>query len=313
MAIQSIVRDVTGTVGVEPHLVFISTTDSLATVTTAGYLNQSVSQGFLFDPADIAALTYLDSGAPISEFFRLSYSGNIITLIPLGSDITLPVVADNLAAFSDTDGGIKDSGIATNNVIVNSSTTGQTISTSTVSATPGTIRAIRGAMTTTVTTMTSGNLVGVRGDVTCVGASGGFLYGVQGKVIATGTFSGSIWTAGVFGQLDVSAATMSTAQFAAIWGDYGTTATSGTYAGARGIAMTNTTAAILKSQVYLYGGATNFLELVDNNALVGATYFVTAGTTAGSAGDTSKCNASKVLKITVNGTSYWLPLFASNS
>ena len=39
--------------------------------------------------------------------------------------------------------------------------------------------------------MTSGNVVGVRGEVDYVGASGGFLYGVQGKLIPTGTISGS--------------------------------------------------------------------------------------------------------------------------
>ena len=59
------------------------------------------------------------------------------------------------------------------------------------SATPGTYRQIRGEVTT-FSTMTSGNLVGVRGAVTMATGStvsGGYLYGTQGKAITgTGTF-----------------------------------------------------------------------------------------------------------------------------
>ena len=63
----------------------------------------------------------------------------------------------------------------------------------------------------------------------------------------------------------------------------------------------------------MYGPATNLLELDDNAAGYGVTYFKAAGTSAGSAGDTSKCNATKVLEISVNGTAYYIPLFAQNS
>jgi hypothetical protein len=157
------------------------------------------------------------------------------------------------------------------------------------SATPGTVRTIIGAITDS-TTITSGNLVGVRGACTVVSASGGFLYGAQGKVIASGTLSGSVWAAGVFGQLDISAATVNAGQCAAIWGDYG--ATSGTMTdttGCRGIAMTNTTAAVLNAQVYLYGSATNLLELAGPG---GTMAFVT-----GSAGG----GADVFLTISING------------
>jgi hypothetical protein len=197
---------------------------------------------------------------------------------------------------------------------MNGVATGFEFDTTTSSTTPGTIRSLYGKMSGTGTTMTSGNLVGVRGEVDAVSASGGFLYGSQGKLIVTGTLSGSVWAAGLFGQLDVHSATINAGQVSSVWGDWGATgATATSMTGARGYAFTNTTANILNAQFYMYGPATNLLELDDNSGAYGATYFVAAGTSAGSAGDTSKCNASKVLHITMNGTDYWIPLFASNS
>src|ERR1019366_5364029 len=97
----------------------------------------------------------------------------------------------NLAVFSGS--GFTRNSAASNSV-------------GTALAAPGTIRSITGAIANSNTTMTSGNLVGVRGATTVVGASGGFLYGTQGKLIATGTLSGTVWAAGLFGQLDLSAA-----------------------------------------------------------------------------------------------------------
>lgn len=192
--------------------------------------------------------------------------------------------------------------------------TGTNAALSTSSATPGTIRALKGVMTGTNTTMTSGNLVGVRGEVDCVGASGGFLYGAQGKVIPTGTLSGSVWCAGVFGQLDLSNATINAGQTAPIWGDYGTT--SGTLTnqtGCYGIAMTNTTAVVTIGQLYLYGGATNLMYLNTNAGLSGVTYFKDAGTGSGSWGNATPPTPSKVLTISVDGTTYYLPLVAQNT
>ena len=145
--------------------------------------------------------------------------------------------------------------------------------------------------------MTTGTLTGVRGEADIVGAAGGFVYGTEGKVIATGTLASSTWIAAVFGQFDLSAATLTTAQTACLWGDYGTTLTSGTYADARGIAMTNTTAGILHSQIYLYGGATNLLELATNTGGVGATYVATPTGAVAS-------GALRTLAITIDGTTY---------
>jgi len=215
------------------------------------------------------------------------------------ADVTLPTTSGNIAVYNSTSGGLGKNATGLNTV-------------TNTSATPGTVRSLTGAMSSTITTMTSGNLVGVRGSVTCVGASGGFLYGTQGKVIASGTLSGSSWTAPVFGQLDISAATINAGQTAAIWGDYGTTSGTITDAtGMRGIAMTNTTAAVLNAQDYRYGNATYLQELAGAGGTLN--YYADAGTSAGSAGDATHCAAQKVLKILVNGVAAYIPVFTQNT
>lgn len=219
--------------------------------------------------------------------------------------------ADNLSDLADAPTARHNLGLGSTDTVAFGLTSATS---STASATPGTIRALIGSMTGSNAVMTSGNLVGARGAATVVGASGGFIYGVQGKVISTGTLSGSSWTAGVFGQLDISAATINAGQVAAIWGDYGTS--SGTLTnqtGLYGIAMTNTTAAVLQGQLYLYGGAQNLMLLNTNSGLSGVTYFKNAGTSAGSWGNAAFPTVSKVLKLNIDGTDYYLPVVAQNS
>lgn len=171
------------------------------------------------------------------------------------------------------------------------------VTTTTALAAPGTIRSLTGKVIETATVMTSGNIVGVRGEADLVGASGGFVYGLQGKVITTGTLSGSVWVAPVFAQLDISTATVNAAQLAPIWADYG--ATSGTITSATGMRMfagTNTTAATLNSMIYLYGKATQLLELDLN----GSTYISTGGS------GTLSGTINKIA-ITVEGVQYYIP------
>lgn len=191
---------------------------------------------------------------------------------------------------------IPDPGASTATFLLSAVAAGQTVAASTASATPGTIRALVGAMTESNSVMTSGNLVGVRGSVTYVGASGGFLYGVQGKLIASGTLSGSSWNAGVFAQVDISAATMNAGQIAPVWADYG--ATSGTLTDVTGMRMfagTNTTAAVLNSMIYLYGKATSLLELSGSTAT-----YITSGGAGAPSGTVQK------IAITIDGVVYYL-------
>lgn len=290
-----------------PSVIYIQTTDTYATVTATGYLTHFKQEGFTFSNNQIALVSTTDDG-PIWLQVAITYANSsvlspVVSLVePVGpGDVVLPTIAGALAVYSNTAGTLSESIAATNSV-------------STSSATPGTIRSIKGLMIGTGTPITSGNLVGVRGEVDYVSASGGFMYGVQGKIIPTGTLSGSSWNAGVFGQLDISAATINAGQTAPIWGDYGTTSHTLTDAtGMYGIAMTNTTAAVLAGQLYLYGGATNLMLLSTNVGLSGVTYFKTSGTGAGSWGNATPPTPTKVLTISVDGTSYYLPLVAQNT
>lgn len=101
---------------------------------------------------------------------------------------------------------------------------GITFSTTNVSETPGTVRAINGAEITGVS-LTSGNLVGSRGSVTITnGTNVGndvFLYGAQGKVISgTGVIdAGSGHVAGMYGQLDLTGGTTTSGHIAAVIAD----------------------------------------------------------------------------------------------
>lgn len=307
MPILNIQTSQAGLTGVLPAVAYINTSDTEAQVLATGYLNQSVQSGLAsFSMPCIAAVTTVASAGatPDVGWYEVHYSAGNWSLVATVSpgDVILPTVANALAVFSNTAGTLTDN-------LNNATNAG-----STTSATPGTIRSLIGKMSGTATAMTSGNLVGVRGEVDYVGASGGFLYGVQGKLIPTGTLSGSSWNAGVFGQLDISGATINAGQTAPIWGDYGTT--SGTLTsetGMYGIAMTNTTAAVLAGQLYLYGGATNLMLLDTNAGLSGTTYFKTSGTSAGSWGNATPPTPSKVLQISVDGTLYYLPLVAQNT
>lgn len=270
-------------VGTAPSIFVGSTTDSLATITTAGYLND------------------IDAKVKANDIFFINYSDTTAGY-PLNTNLAA-TLGEFQVTYSAPNWSLSQA----------TSDSPQQVVVAEASATPGTVRAFTGKISDSVL-MTSGNLVGVRGEVDYVGASGGFLYGVQGKIIPTGVLSGSSWNAGVFGQLDISGATINAGQVAPIWGDYG--ATSGTLTdqtGLYGIAMTNTTAAVLAGQIYLYGGAQNLLLLSTNAGLSGVTYFINSGTSAGSWGNATPPTPSKVLRISVDGTQYYLPLVAQNT
>lgn len=54
-------------------------------------------------------------------------------------------------------------------------------------------------------------------------------------------------------------------------------------------------------------------NLIAFDASPSTTLYATSGTSAGSAGDTSKCNAPKVLKCLVGGSDVYIPVFTQNS
>ena len=171
----------------------------------------------------------------LASFPTTAARGSLVVKAVANTGDTLTTIS-NAAMGQASVVSIPDPGAATANFLISASAAGQSIASTTASPTPGTIRAVTGVMTGSAGTMTTGNLVGLRGEVDVVSASGGFLYGTQGKIIPTGTLSGSVWAAGLFGQLNVSAATINAGQVATVWGDWGATgATATNMTGARGI------------------------------------------------------------------------------
>jgi hypothetical protein len=126
MGILSITTSVAGQTGgliggVIPRQVSIVSSDNLATVTAAGYLNEASLQGYAIQNTDIINMWY---GATGSQFgitspgtfsqFTATFSSGIITLVSLVNpgDVLLPVVSGNVASFNGTTGQIQDSGIS---------------------------------------------------------------------------------------------------------------------------------------------------------------------------------------------------------
>jgi len=169
------------------------------------------------------------------------------------------------------------------------------------SATPGTARNVYGKYTT-YTTMTSGNLVGVRGEVTLGGNVSGtaYLYGTQGKII-TGTNTidvGSAYVTGVFGQLDLTGATVTSGYVAGVASDIfgvnaGTVAADLFYGQHAGGGTIN-------SMFRAYGKSTYVMQVDTNN-----------GTQAATTGTAT--TASGWLKVYVNGAARFIPLFTTGN
>lgn len=107
------------TVGSIPNLKFMTTTDSLATVTTAGYLNSAnLDAANPISTTDIIMCLYSftqQTRLGTLGIFTVTISGasGSITLTNWANpgDVLLPVVANHLAQFNGTTGQISDAGI----------------------------------------------------------------------------------------------------------------------------------------------------------------------------------------------------------
>lgn len=110
MTININYADYPGQVGVSPRIVKIVTDSNLATVTSAGWINSAVAEGFSIQPTDMILISY--NGG--TNFFTPAIVSGVITLSALESlgNVLLPVVAGHLASFNGTTGQIKDSGAA---------------------------------------------------------------------------------------------------------------------------------------------------------------------------------------------------------
>lgn len=113
MAILSITTDVTGLAGVNPRVVYIETNDTLATVTTAGYLNKSVQQGFVFQEDDMALVSTKTSPSSTTTqvgWLEVSKSGDNWSLVPAAApgSVTLPTIANHIATYTNVTGNLSE-------------------------------------------------------------------------------------------------------------------------------------------------------------------------------------------------------------
>lgn len=120
MGIIQIPQVLPGQVGVIGAAKYMVSTDSLATIITAGYLNNLDLAMFPIAASDVIGLTYsynLQTQSGSFTWCTVTIVNGVITLVESVSpgNVLLPVVSGDYAIFNGTSGQIKDSGQAPTN------------------------------------------------------------------------------------------------------------------------------------------------------------------------------------------------------
>src|SRR5215475_8874702 len=115
LAILQPPTQIAGTPGVFPNFKFMTTTDNLATITTAGYLNQPSLEVTPVGAGDVIQCLYSvnqQTGASTYAVFTVSVNGSngIITLVEWtgSSGVVLPTIANHIATYTNTNGQISE-------------------------------------------------------------------------------------------------------------------------------------------------------------------------------------------------------------
>jgi len=111
--IYQLPMQVPGMVGVSPNYKFMVCADTLATVTTAGYLNQVNLESNPVSTTDILNVLYLfnlQTQVGTFEQFSVSISNGVITLAALSNagEVTLPTIANHIATYTNTLGHLSE-------------------------------------------------------------------------------------------------------------------------------------------------------------------------------------------------------------
>lgn len=108
MPILNIQMAPAGLSGVVPGIVYINTNDTIATVTTTGYLNQAVQSGYAFSPSQIALVSTQTSSTAQPEvgFLEVIYSAGNWSLNPSNGpgEVVLPTTAGHIATYTNATG-----------------------------------------------------------------------------------------------------------------------------------------------------------------------------------------------------------------
>ena len=123
MSVLSFQAGQTGLVGIAPRVFYITTSASLATLTTAGWLNPTLlNEGTGITAIDILYIVYAATGTPLAGTFGIftpTIANGVVTLASWvdAGNVLLPVVNGDVASFSGTTGLITDSGILATNIV----------------------------------------------------------------------------------------------------------------------------------------------------------------------------------------------------
>lgn len=165
-----------------------------------------------------------------------------------------------------------------------------------------------------VTISGGGYTTAMRGEVNVAAGStlkDGFLYGSQGKVICPGTIdqTSALRLCGVQAALDCGGSTITAGQLSAVWADVsGADPTSNWNEETNVIRCTNSTGKEVHSFMFAYGKADFMLDLnCSTTGVVAAAGANQAGKSDGSV------PANRVIKINLNGTTGYIPVFDANN
>jgi hypothetical protein len=116
MSFLGVIEYPTGLVGTSPSIIYVSTSDTFAVVTAAGYLNQAKVLGNTFS-ADQMALVLTSDDGPVWLQVSIDSLGNVSLIEPVGpGDVLLPTIANHLIVSTDAAGTLGNlTGTAINN------------------------------------------------------------------------------------------------------------------------------------------------------------------------------------------------------
>lgn len=211
MPILQITTTQMGQEGVNPKIIYIDTNDTLATVLTAGYLNNVANEQHIpLSQKDLALVTTKPSaGSSTTNTAWLSVSYTVSTgawsLVPASNpgDVTLPTIANHIATFTNALGMISEdpaTAISGGNIQAGLSGTAGYLSSFPATAAKGSLRLVAVANTGDTLVTLSNALHGqasVYSIPDCANAVGRLLVGATATPLVSGNFPQNSGTAGL--------------------------------------------------------------------------------------------------------------------
>lgn len=171
------------------------------------------------------------------------------------------------------------------------------------------------ALSVPTTAITAGSYYASRAITTLSGTitGGAFVAGLRAGLTVTGTMNHEdSRLAGAYVKLATNGATLTAGQISVLWVDVAA-AVSGDGGGQFNMIRVSNTQSGSKpnSVIYMYSNASFLFDLGAPSGTID--YVASAGTSAGSAGKSDGCAATKVIKLNLNGSTVYVPVFEQNT